>query len=60
MNSLPTQNWNPERYSENARFVSNLGAPVVDQLVPQHKKEFSILDVVVAPFQKSSLKRDET
>jgi trans-aconitate methyltransferase len=29
------QSWDPERYARNARFVSDLGAPVVDLLVPQ-------------------------
>jgi ribosomal protein S18 acetylase RimI-like enzyme len=43
MNSLPAQNWDPERYSENARFVSDLGAPVVDLLAPQAQER--ILDV---------------
>ena len=30
-----TQRWNPDTYSEHARFVSDLGAPVVDLLDPQ-------------------------
>jgi trans-aconitate methyltransferase len=29
------QSWDPERYARNARFVSDLGAPVVDLLAPQ-------------------------
>jgi SAM-dependent methyltransferase len=29
------QTWNPERYAANARFVSDLGAPVVELLAPQ-------------------------
>jgi trans-aconitate methyltransferase len=29
------QTWDPERYARNARFVSDLGAPVVDLLDPQ-------------------------
>jgi trans-aconitate methyltransferase len=30
-----TQSWDPERYARNARFVSDLGGPVVDLLAPQ-------------------------
>lgn len=29
------QRWNPEQYAENARFVSDLGMPVVELLSPQ-------------------------
>jgi SAM-dependent methyltransferase len=29
-----TQTWDPERYARNARFVSDLGAPVVELLAP--------------------------
>ena len=29
------QSWDPERYARNARFVSDLGAPVVELLAPQ-------------------------
>jgi trans-aconitate methyltransferase len=31
----PAQEWNSSRYAENARFVSDLGQPVVDLLNPQ-------------------------
>lgn len=31
----PTQEWNSSRYAANARFVSDLGQPVVDLLNPQ-------------------------
>lgn len=30
-----TQGWDPERYARTARFVSDLGAPVLDLLAPQ-------------------------
>ncbi len=30
----PTQSWDPERYARNARFVSDLGAPVLELLSP--------------------------
>jgi len=30
-----TQTWDPERYQRNARFVSDLGSPVVELLAPQ-------------------------
>ncbi len=30
-----SQTWNPERYARNARFVSDLGAPVVELLAPR-------------------------
>lgn len=33
--SEPTQIWNPELYSENARFVTDMGAPVVELLAPR-------------------------
>jgi trans-aconitate methyltransferase len=29
------QSWEPERYAKNARFVSELGMPVVDLLAPK-------------------------
>jgi len=32
---MPTQTWNPERYASNARFVSDLGAPVLELLAAQ-------------------------
>lgn len=35
MNSTHAQQWDPERYATNARFVSELGMPVVDLLAPQ-------------------------
>ena len=37
------QYWDPERYARNARFVSDLGAPVVELLAPQPGER--ILDV---------------
>src|ERR1051326_5878171 len=30
-----SQTWDPERYARNARFVSDLGAPVVELLAPR-------------------------
>ena len=33
--NLPAQEWSARRYAENARFVSDLGAPVLDLLNPQ-------------------------
>lgn len=30
-----TQHWNPDRYARNARFVAELGQPVVELLAPQ-------------------------
>lgn len=30
-----SQTWDPERYDRNARFVSDLGSPVIDLLAPQ-------------------------
>ncbi len=33
--SVGKQSWNPERYARNARFVSDLGAPVLASLAPQ-------------------------
>src|SRR5438445_8039406 len=30
-----SQTWDPERYARNARFVADLGAPVVDLLAPR-------------------------
>jgi len=37
------QHWDPDRYARNARFVSDLGAPVVELLAPQPGER--ILDV---------------
>jgi SAM-dependent methyltransferase len=31
----PVQTWDPERYARNARFVADLGAPVVELLAPR-------------------------
>jgi trans-aconitate methyltransferase len=33
--TMTTQTWDPEQYARNARFVSDLGMPVVDLLAPQ-------------------------
>ena len=35
MSSSITQNWNPAQYGKNARFVADLGMPVVELLSPQ-------------------------
>ncbi|MDO9281037.1 MAG: methyltransferase domain-containing protein [Methylotenera sp.] len=35
MYSSNTQHWNPEQYAKHARFVSDLGMPVVELLSPQ-------------------------
>jgi SAM-dependent methyltransferase len=35
MAQTETQTWDPERYARNARFVADLGAPVVELLVPR-------------------------
>ncbi|MDR2877326.1 MAG: methyltransferase domain-containing protein [Chromatiales bacterium] len=35
MSSSDTQHWNPAQYQQNARFVSDLGVPVVELLSPQ-------------------------
>ena len=32
---MSTQTWDPEVYARNARFVSDLGMPVVELLAPQ-------------------------
>jgi trans-aconitate methyltransferase len=32
---VASQSWDPERYAKNARFVSDLGLPVVDLLAPK-------------------------
>src|SRR6516162_9615992 len=40
---MSAQTWNAERYARNARFVSELGAPVVELLAPQPGER--ILDV---------------
>ncbi len=33
--SSPSQRWDPERYARNARFVADLGAPLVELLAPR-------------------------
>src|SRR5580692_3149520 len=38
-----TQTWNPDQYARNARFVSDLGAPVLELLDPQPRER--ILDL---------------
>ena len=38
-----TQTWDPERYAQNARFVTDLGMPVVELLAPQRGER--ILDL---------------
>ena len=35
VSDLPTQTWNPQQYARNARFVSDLGAPVLELLAPR-------------------------
>lgn len=35
MSRPPGQTWDPRRYAENARFVSDLGAPVLELLAPR-------------------------
>ena len=30
-----TTSWNPDRYAKNARFVADLGAPLLELLAPQ-------------------------
>jgi trans-aconitate methyltransferase len=35
MADLPYQRWDPRQYADNARFVTNLGAPVVELLAPR-------------------------
>jgi len=35
MPTYNTQNWNPAQYGKNARFVSDLGMPIVELLSPQ-------------------------
>src|SRR5262245_30018615 len=32
--TTPSQTWDPERYARNARFVAELGMPVVELLAP--------------------------
>jgi trans-aconitate methyltransferase len=32
---MPAQSWDPDRYAKNARFVAELGAPVLDLLGPK-------------------------
>src|SRR5215813_5747125 len=34
MTAAPNQTWSPEQYSEHARFVTDLGMPVVELLAP--------------------------
>lgn len=43
MPSSKTQRWDPTQYGKNARFVSDLGVPVVELLSPQPKER--ILDL---------------
>ena len=40
---MPVQTWSPDRYAKNARFVSDLGMPVVDLLAPRPGER--ILDI---------------
>ncbi len=40
---IPQQTWSPERYEKHARFVSDLGAPVVELLAPRPGER--ILDI---------------
>jgi trans-aconitate methyltransferase len=35
MSAAHAQQWNPQQYANNARFVSDLGAPVIELLAPQ-------------------------
>src|ERR1700736_6489252 len=40
---MSVQQWDPEVYARNARFVSDLGAPVVELLAPQPREH--VLDL---------------
>lgn len=35
MDTTPNQQWNPAQYAQNARYVANLGTPVLELLAPQ-------------------------
>ena len=35
MQTTPGQQWNPSQYAQNARYVADLGTPVLDLLAPQ-------------------------
>ena len=35
MQTTPGQDWNPSQYAKNARYVADLGTPVLDLLAPQ-------------------------
>ena len=43
MQTTPGQQWNPSQYAKNARYVADLGTPVLDLLAPQPKER--ILDL---------------
>ena len=45
MAATEQQRWSPEQYAKNARFVSDLGMPVVTLLAPRAGER--ILDVAV-------------
>ena len=40
MSSFKAQQWNSEQSAKNARFVSDLGMPVVELLTPQPKSKY--------------------
>jgi hypothetical protein len=50
---LHQQTWDPDRYARNARFVADLGAPVVDLLAPRAGER--ILDLGCAEPRKQSV-----
>ena len=50
------QTWSPEQYAQQARFVSDLGMPVVELLAPRAGERILDLgDVVMGPSPRSSL-----
>jgi hypothetical protein len=55
MDITANQHWNPEQYAKNARFVSDLGMPVVELLAPRAGER--ILDLWVDPINEIEIAR---
>ena len=54
----PSQKWDAQGYAENARFVADLGMPVVDLLAPGAAEKGIAMEAVIDPAARVALRGD--